>query len=62
MKFKFSLLKNGMIPAFRICPFDSNCQIKKSGECNHRGRNHQVDYDCHVAKVHDFVQQTQMLK
>jgi len=57
MKVKFSLLKNGMISAFRNCPFESSCQIKKSGECNHRGRQHPCDYECYVAKVHDLFQQ-----
>ena len=59
MKPRFSLLKKGQIPAYRDCPFESKCSIKKSGECNHRGKKHPCDYDCHIAKVYDLLQQTQ---
>lgn len=56
MKPKFSLLKSGIIPAYRVCPFEQVCPIKKTSECNHRGRNHPVDYHCAVANVLDLVQ------
>ena len=49
------LLVNGKIPARTICPFRDKCVIAATGECVHRGEEHQWEFSCGAARGFEIV-------
>jgi hypothetical protein len=49
-----SKLQDGLIPAHTECPFASQCGFKQDDTCNHRGKEHTVNYSCASARLFDI--------
>ena len=51
-----SLLVYGRIPSHTVCPFASQCPLKKSEACKHLGEEHEVEFSCAAARLYDTVE------
>lgn len=48
-------LNNGLIPAFTLCPFMTECGIAKAGSCHHKSFEHRSPFSCATARARDLV-------
>lgn len=50
-------LTQGLIPAFRECPFKDKCKKTDFFEhCTHEGDQHQLPFSCAVARLFDIME------
>jgi hypothetical protein len=49
------LLVHRKIPANTACPFADECKYKAEGTCNHRGKAHECEFSCALARLFDLV-------
>lgn len=49
-----SKLVNGRIPPRTECSFRSECRFARTHTCNHKGKEHNVEFSCGAARWFDL--------
>ena len=51
-----NILIDGKILKGTVCPWKGQCSTAVSGQCNHEGEDHNVDYSCASARAFEITE------